>query len=305
MARICGWFGVTRQAYYQHTWRALDTSIEAHLVVKEILEIRKDHKKMGGRKMYEKLGQFLLDHQIKMGRDAFFDLLACEGLLVKRRKRKAYTTNSYHWLKKYPNLIEEYEPTGPNQLWVSDITYWKIYGIFLYINLVTDAYSHTIVGHSLSETLEATATTQALQMAIVNNKDRLHNLIHHSDRGVQYCSQKYTDLLIENGIKISMTQTGDPRENAIAERSNGILKEEYLSEYEAKTFEEAWKILDRSIYLINTDRPHMSISNLYPIDVHNGNHDILPEKLWKNYRKEKYKVQQNAEFSEGILDSEI
>lgn len=274
----------------------MDTSVEAHIVLKEILKIRKDHKRMGGRKMYEKLGQFLLDHQIKMGRDAFFDLLANEGLLVKRRKRKIHTTNSHHWLKKYPNLIENHDPTGPNQLWVSDITYWRIYEYFLYINLVTDAYSHTIVGHSLSETLEAAPTTQALQMAIDNNKGSFHNLIHHSDRGVQYCSQKYTDLLIKNGIRISMTQTGDPRENPVAERSNGILKEEYLNEYEPKNFEEAGKILDRSIYLINTDRPHMSISNLYPVDVHNGNYDIQPEKLWKNYRKEKYEALQKTEF---------
>ena len=120
LARICGWFGITRQAYYQHQWRQLECTIEQELVIKRVLEIRRDHRRIGGRKLYLILRPFLITHQIKMGRDAFFDLLSVNDLLVKRRKRKVSTTNSFHWLRKYPNLIRGIVLTEPNQLWVSD-----------------------------------------------------------------------------------------------------------------------------------------------------------------------------------------
>ena len=168
LAKICGWFGITRQAYYQYGWRLMDHTIEAELLIKEVLKIRKLHKRMGGRKLYDKLKDFMLTHQIKMGRDIFFDLLSANNLLVKRRKRKIHTTNSFHWLRKYPNLIKGYKPTGPNQLWVSDITYWKIEDRYLYISLITDAYSHMVVGYQLAETLEAIESIKALKMAVKN-----------------------------------------------------------------------------------------------------------------------------------------
>lgn len=284
LAKLCGWFGVTRQAYYQHNWRISDMSIEADLVLKEVVKIRKNHRRMGTRKLYEKLQVFMLNHQIKMGRDALFDLLSEHKMLVRKRKRKIQTTNSYHWLRKYPNLIRELIPDAPNQLWVSDITYWKIEQGYVYISLITDTYSHKIVGYHVAESLESVETIKALKMALHDLRRSLKNhfqLIHHSDRGVQYCQHKYVKLLQDNDIKISMTENGDPLENAIAERVNGIIKEEYLFDYKVKNIKEAKKVLNFAIKLYNTERPHNSIGNLYPRDVHQDK--LKTEKLWKNY----------------------
>ena len=233
LAKLCGWFGLTRQAYYQNGWREAETSIEEDILLKEVLEIRKDHKRMGTRKIYEKLHPFMLEHKIKMGRDALFDLLSSNHLLVRKRKRRIQTTQSSHWLRKYPNLIRGFAPTGPNQLWVSDITFWKINGGHLYISFITDAYSHKIVGYHVAETMEAIESVQALKMALSGlfmEPDGHFQLIHHSDRGVQYCSFEYVKLLKDNNIQISMTENGDPLENALAERLNGILKDEYLND---------------------------------------------------------------------------
>lgn len=285
LAKICGWFGITRQAYYQHDWRMMDYTIEVELVIKEVLKIRSLHKRMGGGKLYYKLEKFMLNHQIKMGRDAFFDVLSANNLLVKRRRRKVYTTNSFHWLRKHPNLIKEFTPTSPNQLWVSDITYWKISSVFMYISLITDAYSHLVVGYQLAETLESVESVIALKMAISTLGTSHESLIHHSDRGVQYCSAKYVEILKQNGINISMTENGDPLENPVAERINGILKDEYLLEENVKTKDQAEQVLARSIELYNTDRPHLSISNMAPLMVHNGRNKQKPKRLWKNYYK--------------------
>jgi transposase InsO family protein len=142
-----------------------EVSIEHDLIIKEVLEIRKNHRLMGTRKLYDKLQHFMLEHQIKMGRDQLFNLLSQHQLLVKRRKRKIRTTMSYHRFHKYPNLIREFVPTAPNQLWVSDITYWKLSEKHAYISLITDAYSHKIVGYQVAETLDAVESVQALQMA--------------------------------------------------------------------------------------------------------------------------------------------
>lgn len=236
---------------------------------------------MGGRKLYALLEPFMLDHQIKMGRDALFDLLATNQLLISRRKRKVITTNSSHWLYKYPNLIRGFVPTKANQLWVSDITYWRIETGFLYISLITDAFSHKIVGYHVAETLAAVATLQALIMAVKDLKLPVEGLIHHSDRGIQYGSYEYVKLLKDHGILISMTENGDPLENAIAERINGIIKDEYLDAYQVKNIKEAEELLNQVIQLYNDQRPHMSIGNMVPSQVHLTNQKT--DKLWKNY----------------------
>lgn len=234
---------------------------------------------MGGRKLFELLEPFMLEHQIKLGRDALFDLLASNGLLVRRRKRKVYTTNSSHWYRRYHNLIREFIPTQSNQLWVSDITYWKIEKGYVYISLITDAYSHKIVGYHVAETLETIQSIQALKIALKSLPGSSFKLIHHSDRGIQYCSQEYVKLLQDNAIQISMTENGDPLENAIAERVNGILKDEYLDCYQVKNIEEAKKLLEEVVALYNEERPHMSIGNKTPVQLHLEPQSI--NRLWK------------------------
>ena len=156
------------------------------------------------------------------------------------------------------------KPRGINQLWVSEITYWKIQTGYVYLSLITDVYSHKIVGYHVVQTLEAVETLQALQMALLANQGRLDCLIHHSDRGVQYCSASYVKELQDSGVKISMTENGDPYENAVAERMNGILKQEYLGGHSVVSLVEARKVLKDTIKLYNEERPHMSIGNLTP-----------------------------------------
>jgi transposase InsO family protein len=210
-------------------------------------------------------------------------------MLVRKRKRRVQTTQSFHWLRKYPNLIKGFTPTAPNQLWVSDITYWKINGSYVYISFITDAFSHKIIGFHVAETLESIETIQALKMALSSLIETLETelkLIHHSDRGVQYCHHKYVNLLQKNNIKISMTENGDPLENAIAERVNGIIKEEYLQDYQVNSIEQAKEVLRFVIEeLYNKERPHNSISNLTPNEVHKNN--IKTNKLWKSYYKKR------------------
>jgi putative transposase len=286
LARLCGWFGITRQAYYQNGWKGIDISIEEDLLLAEVSAIRENHKRMGTRKLYDKLQPFMLEHQIKMGRDALFDLLSSNYMLVRKRKRRIQTTQSQHWLRKYTNLIHGFMPTAPNQLWVSDITYWKINGDHVYISFITDAFSRKVVGFHVAQTLEAVETTQALRMALSGlfKRPESHpNLIHHSDRGVQYCSHEYVKLLQEFHIQISMTENGDPLENAVAERLNGIIKDEYLNDSNVKSIEDAKIVLAHAVNLYNEDRPHMSIGNHYPSQVHKQS--LKTDRLWKNYYK--------------------
>ena len=272
---------MTRQAYYQHYWQKEETSFEQELVIKEVLRIRKTHKKMGCRKLLVKLEAFMFDHQIKMGRDALFDLLAANQLLIRRRNRRVSTTYSSHWLRKYPNLIREFVADGINQLWVSDITYWRFKDKFLYISFITDVFSHKIVGYYLSESLEAESSIHALQMALDQLKQPVEGLIHHSDRGIQYCCKEYVKLLQDNSIAISMTENGDPLENALAERINGIIKGEYLDCYEVNSIQEANELLIQVVNLYNQERPHMSIGNKTPEEVYQTNQKT--DRLWKNY----------------------
>lgn len=193
-------------------------------------------------------------------------------------------------MRKYPNLIKNLVPTRPNELWVSDITYWKINtNEHLYISFITDAYSHKIVGYQVAETLEAIESIQALQKALsaFEGAESHLPLTHHSDRGIQYCSKEYVKLLQDYNIQISMTENGDPLENALAERVNGIIKDEYLDAYQVNNIKDAKELLDAVINLYNDDRPHMSISNFTPNQVHYSQNPLKTEKLWKNYYPKK------------------
>lgn len=282
LERFCRLLGVSRQALYQHGWHKEGLSIEAELIIQQVMDIRTRHPLIGTRKLYLLLQPFLQDHELKWGRDKLFDLLSAYKLLVRRRIRSVSTTQSYHRFHKYPNLIRDINLTGINQLWVSDITYYKVLGRFVYISFVTDAYSHKILGFQLAQTLETVHSIGALEMALNSREASAdHSLIHHSDRGVQYCSEGYVKLLGDNGIKISMTENGDPLENPVAERINGIIKEEYLKRYPYTSLKQLEAKLCEAVNLYNQERPHMSCGMLTPGSVHEKN---LPVKRgWKTY----------------------
>lgn len=302
LGKLCGWFGLSRQAYYQHRSSAVRTTICEELILDRVKQIREKHRRMGTRKLYQKLSPFLQANQIKMGRDGLFSLLSAHHLLIRKRKRRVQTTQSFHWLRKYPNLIKDFNPRAPNQLWVSDITYWKIAIGYVYISFITDAFSHKIVGYHLARTLETVETIQALNMALADFEEQaLTQLIHHSDRGVQYCSGVYVERLKQYQVQISMTEQGDPLENPVAERLNGIIKQEYLYDLEVDSFEEAQKQLDQAVRLYNEDRPHMSIDNLTPSQVHHASEHIQYKKKWKNYyQNQNYSVNLNQDLDKNV-----
>lgn len=268
LVRICRLFGLSRQAYYKHGWKVIDRTKTHEIIIKLVQQIRETHPRIGTRKLHQMLQPLLIEHRIKMGRDGLFNLLANNQLLIRRRKRKVYTTQSQHWLKKYPNLIKGIRIRGINQLWVSDITYVRKANGFLYLSLITDAYSRKVVGYHIAESLAAVNTLQALQLALRLNIRPLNNLIHHSDRGIQYCSADYIKLLKTNGINISMTQSGDPLENALAERMNGIIKNEYLFNKRIRNVNHARVLLTQAIDAYNNERPHTSINMYTPNKIH-------------------------------------
>ncbi len=250
--------------------------------------IRRDMPRIGSNKLYIKLSPQLKSQNIKIGRDAFALLLSDNNLLVRRKRSKCRTTFSQHRFFKYPNLIKDFIPTAPNQLWVSDITYISIGNGFIYLSLITDAFSHKIVGWDLAQDLGAGNALKALKMALRTLPPDA-NLIHHSDRGVQYCSNEYVSILLKHNVLISMTESGDPLENAIAERINGILKSEWIYTKNFQSFSDANNYIKHIITLYNTERPHQSISFLTPNEVPN-NYDfnkkniyVKPERKWKNY----------------------
>lgn len=216
------------------------------------------------------------------GRDAFIEILRKHGLMVHLRRRKRYkTTDSNHHCRKYPNLIKGIIPMRPNEMWVADITYVETEEGVCYLSLITDAYSHKIVGWALGPTLETIYPLQALQMALATiDENTSCRLIHHSDRGCQYCSDAYVSELKRHGIGISMTQSGDPLENAVAERANGILKTEWLYKMSIATREECRSELERIIGFYNTERPHMSIGMQTPEVAHTQSG--TQRRCWKN-----------------------
>ena len=265
LGRWCRLFGYSRQAFYQQLWVQSDKSMEQQVVIKLVKSLRIDQPRLGVRKLYVMLEEQLNRMSIKIGRDALFDLLAREGLLVKRRRRKfPQTTNSSGWFKRYEDLTLGLSPEKPCQLWVTDITYIPVLeDRFMYLSLLTDAYSHQILGWSLKDNLTTEGPMEALRQALKTCKP-MAGLIHHSDRGCQYRSFEYVNLLQDYQAKISMTQSGDPRENPVAERVNGIIKNELL---EGKIFTSpthALNQIEKAIQVYNEIRPHSSCQMLTP-----------------------------------------
>lgn len=272
LRELCRLLGYSSQAYYQYQKAIENRTFKQEEVIQQVLECRRLQPRIGTRKLLEIL-------QPPMGRDAFFGLLRDSGLLVRRKRSRVRTTFSVHRFRKYPNLITEMVIHRPNQLWVSDITYLRIKQDFVYLSLITDAYSRKIIGFCLSHDLSTDSCLKALRMALAT---RLTDdpLIHHSDRGTQYCSQAYTRLLKQKHIVISMTQSGNPRDNAIAERVNGILKQELLKE-SYQDLRVAYKAVKQAIAIYNELRPHSSVDMLTPDKAHQQNGTL--KRRWRNY----------------------
>ena len=279
---LCRLFGKTRHAYYDDSWRKERNFIKEDVILQEVINIRKDLPKLGTRKLHYLLKNKLLSHDISIGRDYLFNLLSEHKLLIRQRKRNVITTNSRHWMKKYSNLIKRITITLPEQVWVSDITYIRMINQWGYLSLITDAYSRKIMGFSFRMDMTAQGCIDALQMAL-SNKIYTKPMIHHSDRGSQYCSKKYVDLLIKNKTAISMTENGDPYENAIAERVNGILKTEFNLHSSSLGVVKTYEYISKCIHNYNNIRPHASIDYLTPNQAHLKNTEL--KKRWKNYFK--------------------
>lgn len=281
---VCNEFNISRQAYYQSIQAEQVSVFSEEIIILKVKELRKIHKRRGTRKLFEDLTEFFTSNIIKMGRDALFDLLRINQMLVRVRKSRVITTDSKHRYKKYPNLIRDLEVFGPNKLWVSDITYVRYGSSFAYLSLITDVYSRKIVGYHLSRDLKSAGPIKALKMAIKGvEKSKLEGLIHHSDRGVQYCCDEYVKMLKDNCIKISMTENPDPLENAVAERVNGIIKNEYELEV-FKSYNELSNYVGECIFDYNNFRRHNSIGNMTPNEAHQQTGHI--QRLWKSCWKQ-------------------
>lgn len=280
LSTLCRLFGISRQAYYIFIKRSMRNKLRDEQILELVKTIRSVHPRMGVRKLHEIIKPDMQKFNIKIGRDALFDLLSDNQLLVRKRKRRIKTTNSYHRYHKYKNLIKDFTPYKSNQIWVSDLTYIRTEEGFSFLFLITDAYSKKIVGYHLSENMETSNAIKALQMAL-KNSEKINGLIHHSDRGVQYCSNEYVKLCQDYEIKLSMTEDGNPLDNPIAERVNGILKDEYLYEYHFIDHQDASTKVDSTIYKYNQLRPHLSCNMETPNQAH-YKVGQLP-KRWKNY----------------------
>lgn len=283
LATLCRLFGKTRHSWYDHQWHRKQMLLTDELVLFYVNQIRGQLPRLGTRKLYHLLQQRLAPHHTQIGRDHLFNLLAQHHMLVRQRRRKALTTDSHHWLHKYANLAAQLTPERPDQLWVSDITYIRLNNEFAYLSLITDAYSRKIVGFHLAMDLSVEGCLQALRMALLQRSSPWLPLIHHSDRGVQYCCKKYVDLLTDNTIGISMAEKGNPYENALAERLNGIIKVEFNLHRRMTGFEQTSKDISEIINTYNSQRPHASCDFLTPLQAHEKTGSI--KKRWKNYKK--------------------
>lgn len=287
---MCKVFGYTKQAYYKQLHNSENKLAKEAIIVGLVKQKRIIWKRGSGRNLHQCLKPELADHQIKMGRDKFFELLRDNGLLIKPKRHSAKTTFSYHHFHKYTNLLENAVQTRPHEVWVSDITYlWlRLQGRFCYLSIITDLYSRKIVGHCVHDDLSVKGCIEALQQAIKGrqNADN-HSLIHHSDRGVQYCCHAYVKLLRKHNVQISMTQSGDPLENPVAERINKTIKEEFTNERQISfcNLATAKKEIKKFIEFYNTQRPHRSVQWLTPCEAHQRTGEL--KRVWKTYYTKK------------------
>ena len=285
MEQLCGLFGLTRQAWYAATRRQEKRGFQAAIVLTEVRRLRRQVAGLGTTKLYELMQDFLASHQIKLGRDRLHNLLKVNGLLLTNKSSRVKTTDSDHDLEKYPNQVKELKPDRVGQLWVSDLSYIRVGIGFAYLSVIMDAYSRKIVGWSFHKTLEAKGPVAALEMALKTRGHPDQALIHHSDRGVQYCSGAYVDRLRQAMITISMTESGDPNENALAERVFRTLKEDFHL-WGFPTFGLAEPAVEQAIGAYNSVRPHASLGYQTPNQAHQGQgHQPLK---WYPYKKVRF-----------------
>ena len=262
----CTLFGIDRQVYYRKIKRRKKRLSNASKVVVMVLEIRQDMPRIGAKKLY-----FLLNNELKqlrIGRDKFLDILRANHLLIMPKCSYHITTNSHHRFRKHKNQILDLQITRPEQVWVSDITYIGKREKPCYLSLITDAYSKRIMGFSVADNMNTENNLVALKSAVKQRKNKGLPLVHHSDRGLQYCATEYQELLDKSDIKCSMTQNSDPYENAVAERINGILKQEFDLDKYHQDLPVMKKIVKEAIEVYNDKRPHYSNLMLTPNQMH-------------------------------------
>ena len=257
----------SRQSYYKILNSKVKRSNDQFCLHGLVQPIRHLMPRVGGKKLYFMIQPSMLEKRIKIGRDRFFKWLRLNNLLISPKKQYVNTTQSHHRFWVYDNLAASVNLTESNQLWVSDITYLRTLEGFCYLALITDAYSRKIVGYDVSDSLELDGCVRALKSAF-QTASELGKLIHHSDRGIQYCSNQYTALLKQRGIKIIMAAKGNCYENALAERINGILKDEFNLDTKFKTKQHAIEAVQQSVYIYNTHRPHWSLKLRTPVQLH-------------------------------------
>lgn len=279
-------FGISRQALHKRQKAIVKKKSDEKQICEIVLKIRQYLPRFGTKKLYEVCGYALHQRGIKIGRDRFHRVLGTNQMLVPKRKRYFYTTDSKHRFYKHPNVAKDLKVTKPEQLWVSDITYMRTQQGNMYLSLVTDAYSRKIMGYHLADHLKATGPLDALKMAIRNRQYTNRKLMHHSDKGIQYCCDDYIKLLKQHEITVSMTSKYDPYENAIAERVNGTIKNEFELDVILPDKKYARREIARTIKIYNTLRPHLSCKMCTPEAVHNNKNPypikLQIQKLWND-----------------------
>ena len=255
---MCDCFNLKRDAYYKYKNRAHKREVVEQQILHIVKKRRKSLPREGVRKLMKSLNNDFEKQHLKLGRDTLFNILREHKMLTLRKKYSARTTNSYHRFYKYNNIIKGIEVTKPNQVWASDITYIRTLKGFCYLALITDMYSRKIVGYDLSDSLELKGCVRALNKAVYQ-AENIKGLIHHSDRGIQYCSNVYTQILKRKKIDISMTEENHCYENAMAERVNGVLKDEFYLDQTFMNVAHAKRAAKNAIKLYNEIRLHLSL----------------------------------------------
>ncbi len=291
-------FGITKQAYYKRIKTAKQKEMQAEQIKKIIEPIRKRMPRYGTKKLHLDIKDDLKNVSIKMGRDAFFTFARHHRLLVPRTKRCFITTDSKHFFYTSPNLIKSLVPTHSEQVFVNDITYVKLQDGYVYVALVTDLYSKKVMGYKLDDNMKTQLVKDALQMALNNCEHNRETIIHHSDRGIQYCCPDYSEFAQSNRMILSTTEKYDPYENAVAERINGILKYEFGLIKTIPSIDIANKMLTQAVEIYNRERRHYSLEMQTPDFAHTHQ-----KHKYKSYKKQLLNNEQKMNISTAALST--